>query len=496
MRKSKIFISMMLIAVTTIGMTTGCGRKTASTEGYVQVYETTGTKSKLMSRESDLTFADVDEASVNTIISVDETQIKQEVEGFGGALTHSAAYVLSNMKEEDRKEVLETLYGAEKGAAFNMIRVPVGASDYTTYIDGKMQYFSLDDMPEGQTDEKLEHFTIKYDKQELIPMLKEILEINPDAEIVAASWSAPAWMKESKVLNRGSLSQDCEELYAEYLVKYVQSYKEEGINIKYLSVQNEPMVDNMRYPVMAMDEFQMARVIKYTGEKLEKAGLDTRLLAYDHNYDSTINTTVDDYAEAILGDKDAAKYVAGMALHGYGTFQSADDFGQGFQVYNEKYDTKTFLTEIAEGTWSADFASNLSYSLENMMLTPLNYGSESTIYWNLALYDDGTPAMTTNDCLGVVNVSKEDGSISKNSAYYSMAHISKYIHTEEGNAKVIACESDNPEMLASAFLRADGHVVTVVTNLSDKYANSVDIHYDEKCFTYEIQPQSVVTFVW
>ena len=192
MRKSKIFISMMLITVMTIGMTTGCGRKTASTEGYIQVYETTGTKSKLMSRESDLTFADVDDTSVNTIISVDETQIKQEVEGFGGALTHSAAYVLSNMKEEDRREVLETLYGAENGAAFNLVRVPIGASDYTTYIDGEMQYFSLDDMPEGQTDENLEHFTIKYDKQELIPMLKEILKINPDAEIIAASWSAPA----------------------------------------------------------------------------------------------------------------------------------------------------------------------------------------------------------------------------------------------------------------------------------------------------------------
>lgn len=496
MKKTKVFISVMLIISMMFVTATGCGRKTASTEGYVQVYETTGTKSKLMSRESDLTFTDVDEASVNTIISVDETQVKQEVEGFGGALTHSAAYVLSNMDEKDRKDVLETLYSTENGAAFNMVRVPIGASDYTTYIDGEMQYFSLDDMPEGETDENLEHFTIEYDQQELIPMLKEILEINPDVEIVAASWSAPAWMKESKVLNRGSLSQDYEEVYADYLVKYVQSYKDEGIDITYLSVQNEPLVDNMRYPVMTMDEYQMARVIKYAGERLEDAGLETKLLAYDHNYDSTVNTTVDDYAEAILGDKDVAKYVAGMALHGYGTFESADDFGQGFQVYNEQYDTKTFLTEIAEGTWSVDFASNLSYSLENMILTPLNYGSASTIYWNIVLYDDGTPAMTTNDCLGVVNVSKDDDSVSKNSAYYSMAHVSKYIQTEEGKANVIACESDNPEMLASAFLRADGHVVTVVTNLSDKYANSVDVHYDEKSFTYEIQPQSVVTFVW
>lgn len=496
MRKSKLLISMALILSMTVSMTTGCAQKTASTEGYVQVYETTGTKSKLMSRESDLTFSDIDDASVNTIISVDETDVKQEIEGFGGALTHSAAYVLSQMSDEDRKSVLENLYSTEKGAAFHMVRVPIGSSDYTTYIDGEMQYFTLDDMPDGETDEKLENFTIKYDEQELIPVLKEILEINPNVTIVAASWSAPAWMKESKVLNRGALAQEYEEVYADYIVKYVEAYKKHGIDIKYISVQNEPLVDNHNYPVMPMDEFQMARVIKYTGERLEDKGFETKLLAYDHNYDSSICTTVDDYAEEILGNKDVAQYVEGIALHGYGTFQAADEFAEGFSVYNEKYDTKSFMTEIAEGTWSMDFASNLSYSLENMILTPMNFGSAATIYWNLALYDDGTPAKTTNDCLGVVNVSKDDNSVSKNSAYYAMAHISKYIYTEEGNAKVIGCESDNPEMLASAFLRADGHVVTVVTNLSDKYANSIDLHYDEKSFTYEIQPQSVVTFVW
>lgn len=495
MRKIKKITAVTLATVLSITMFVGCGRKTASNEGYVQVYETTGTKSKLMSRESDLTFDKIDESSVNAKITINEEEVKQEIEGFGGALTHSAAYVLSNMEAADRKDVLESLYGKD-GAAFSVVRIPIASSDYTTYIDGEMQYFTYDDMPEGETDEKLEHFDIKYDKQELIPVIKEILEINPDVTIISAPWSAPAWMKESKVLNRGSLAQDYEANYADYLVKYLEAYKKEGIDIKYMSVQNEPLVDNMHYPCMPMDEYQMARVTKLVGERLEKADLETKILAYDHNYDSTVNSTVDDYAENILGDEEAARYVGGMALHGYGTFEAADDFGVGFQVYNEKYDTRTFLTEIAEGTWSRDFASNISYSLEKMILTPMNYGSAATVYWNLALYEDGTPAKTTNDCLGVVNIMKEDNSVSKNSAYYAMAHVSKYIYTEEGKANAIACESDNPEILASAFLRADGHVVCVVTNLSDKYENSVDVTYDEKDFTYTIQPQSVVTFVW
>lgn len=495
MKRTNRIMAMTLVLALSIIVLSGCGQKTASTEGYVQVYETTGTKSKLMSRESDLTFDEMDESSVNTKITINEEEVKQEIEGFGGALIHSAAYVLSQMEEADRKEVLESLYGKD-GAAFSVVRVPIGSSDYTTYIDGELTYFTYDDMPEGETDENLDNFSIEYDRQELIPVLKEIIEINPDVTIISASWSAPAWMKESKVLNRGSLSQEYESAYADYLVKYVEAYKKEGIDIKYLSVQNEPMVDNMSYPCMPMDEYQMARVIQLTGERLEEADLETQLLAYDHNYDSTISSTVDDYAESIFGDKDVAQYVGGMALHGYGTFESADDFGVGFQVYNEAYDTKTFLTEIAEGTWSRDFASNISYSLEKMILTPINYGSTSTVYWNLALYEDGTPAKTTNDCLGVVNITKEDNSVSKNSAYYAMAHVSKYIYTDEGKANAIACESDNPEILASAFLRADGHVVCVVTNLSDKYENSVDVTYDEKDFTYTIQPQSVVTFIW
>lgn len=495
MRITKKITAIMLVSVLSVTIFGGCGRKTASNKGYVQVYETTGTKSKLMSRESDITFDEVDDASVNAKITIDEEDVKQEIEGFGGALTHSAAYVLSQMEQSERKEVLEALYGKE-GAAFSIVRVPIGASDYTTYIDGELQYFTYDDLPEGETDEKLEHFNIDYDKLELIPVLKEILEINPDVTVISATWSAPAWMKESKVLNRGNLAQDYESCYADYLVKYVEAYKNEGIDIKYMSVENEPLVDNMRYPCMPMDEYQMARVIKLTGEKLEDAGLETKILAYDHNYDSTVNSTVDDYAENILGDKEVAQYVEGMALHGYGTFDAADDFGVGFQVYNEKYDTRTFLTEIAEGIWSRDFASNISYSLEKMILTPMNYGSTSAIYWNLALYEDGTPAKSTNDCLGIVNIMKEDHSVSKNSAYYAMAHVSKYIYTDQGKANAIGCESDSPEILASAFLRADGHVVCVTTNLSDKYENSVDITYDGKDFTYTIQPQSVVTFVW
>ncbi len=494
MRKFKTIISMVLI-LSIVTLTTGCVPKTASTKGFVQVYETTGTKSKLLARESDITFSDIDDASVNTVIAVNEKDIRQEVEGFGGALTHSSAYVLSQLPDDERKDVLESLYG-DDGASFDIVRIPIGSSDYTTYIDGEMQYFTLCDTPDNQPDEKLENFSIEYDKMELIPVLKEILSINPDVKIIAASWSAPAWMKDSNHLNRGSLLEEYEELYGTYLTKYLKSYKEEGIEIDYLSVQNEPLLGNHNYPVMGMDEYQQARIIKSAGKQFEKAGFDTKFFIYDHNYDATISTTVDDYIAAIMTDKEAKKYVEAVALHGYGTFEAAEDFGLGFQVYNEKYKIKSFLTEIAEGIWSADFARNMSYSLESMIMTPLNLGSSGTSYWNLALYQDGTPAMTTNDCLGVINVSKEDGSISKNSAFYAMAHVSKFIDNDEGGAKVIGCESDNPEVLASAFLRADGHIVTVVTNLSDKYATEVDVHYDEKSFTYEIQPQSVVSFVW
>lgn len=499
MRKGEKIILTTLIITMFVSMTFGCSliTKTAGTEGYVQVYETTGTKSKLMYRNNDITFEDADRSSVNTKISVDESDVKQEVEGFGAAMTHSSAYVLMHMNAEDRHDLLESLYGTgDNGAAFSMVRVPIGSSDYTTYVDGEMTYFTLDDMPAGETDEKLEHFNIDIDKKELIPVLKEILEINPNVAIVAAPWSAPVWMKESANLFRGSLDEHYEETYAEYLAKYVESYKNEGINIKYMSVQNEPMVDNMRYPVMSMNEHQMASVIGFLGEKLEEKDLDTKILAYDHNYDSMVSTLVDDYAKAVFEDDKASKYAVGIALHGYGTFNMASEFAEGFRVYNEKYGIKSFLTEIAEGTWSMDFASNLSYSLEKMVLSPLNYGSSGTMYWNIALYPDGTPAKTTNDCLGVVNVSKDTGDISKNSAFYSMAHVSKYIYSSEGYANLIGCKSDNPEVIASAFLRADGHVVTVVTNMSDKFANTVDINYDEKSFTYEIQPQSVVTFVW
>lgn len=487
----KKFFAISLIAAMTASITS-CGNKNS----FVQVYETTGTKSKLMERQTDLTFNNVDENSVNAKITIDDKDKRQSVQGFGAAITHASADVLLGLSEEERDEILNVLFSADKGAGYDFIRIPIGSSDYVGKIDGVQKHFTYDDMPEGQTDEKLENFKIDPDKKTIIPIIKKIKEINPDLKIVASPWSAPAWMKTSGHLFRGSLIEEYEDVYAEYLSKYLKAYKEEGIDISYITLENEPLLDNRDYPVMQMDEYQEARVVKALGKKLKGNIKDTQILIYDFNYSSSRSADVaEGYIKTILSDKDAAKHVGGVAFHGYEN-EGLEDFAPGFDFVNG-LDKMSLITEIAEGKWSMDFAGNLSYSAANMVIGPLNHYCSGTIYWNSVLNDDGTPVLGGGEnSLGIVSVSK-DKNYTLSGAYYSMTHLSKFLESTDGDDSIVlGTQSESPNIIATTIKQKNGKIVTAMVNISDKFPETIDVVYKDSSITYTIQPQSIVSFVW
>ena len=215
-------------------------------------------------------------------------------------------------------------------------------------------------------------------------------------------------MKTTGSLYSGSLADGNEDVYADYLVAYVKAYHEHGIDIDYLTIENEPVLDNRKYPVMEMGEYQELSVIQRLGPKLEAAGFGSvKVLAYDFNYSDAYASTATSFIDTILGDPEASKYTAGVAFHAYDS-DGIDTFGQGFQYVHDSYpDKKSLVTEITEGTWSRDFASNLSYALTNVVLGPLGYSSTGALYWNAALYDDGTPYLGgAGNSLGVISVAR------------------------------------------------------------------------------------------
>ncbi|MFT4123651.1 MAG: glycoside hydrolase family 30 beta sandwich domain-containing protein [Microbacteriaceae bacterium] len=489
------------VAVTSLGLALGAlllAGCTASAPDYVEVYTTTGTKSALLARQTDLPVSS-EPGDGDVDVTVDRDQQLQQIDGFGAAMTHSSATVLMAQSAEIRQQILEQLFSPTEGAGFSMLRVPIGTSDYAGLVDGVAEHYTLDDMPEGETDPGLEHFSIANDEAALIPALQQALAVNPELSIIASPWSAPAWMKTTESLYSGSLIEGDEDVYADYLVRFVEEYHEQGIDIDYLTIANEPLLASRSYPVMEMGEYQELAVIQALGPKLEAAGFgDVGVLAYDFNFGDSTSSIATSYIDTILGDADAAQYTAGVAFHGYET-EGIDVFGQGFQYVADNYpDKKALVTEIAEGTWSRDFASNLSYALANIVLGPLNYSSTGALYWNAVLYDDGTPDLGgAGTSLGVISVSEDGGGYSKSSAYYAMAQISRFLGTEDGGrARLVYSESSSPEVYAAAIQRPDGRLAIVVVNTSASFADSVNVVVGDSSFTTDIPAQSVSTFLY
>lgn len=444
----------------------------------VEVYETTGNKSKLLQRQSDLVFDE--DIYGNTLVTINDEETYQEITGFGAAMTHAAAYNIENSIHRD--DIIKDFFSPSEGAGFNVVRIPIGATDYAP------SHFTLNDS--DSPDETLSKFNLDTDEETIIPVLQSALTYNPDIEFVAAPWSAPAWMKTTNSLYSGSLKEEYETVYANYLLKFVLSYQAEGIDISYLSIQNEPYHSIANYPNMFMDYDQSIRIINILGPMLEKNDLDTQIIAWDHNADGY------DYGLEVLRDEQAYAYVSGVAFHGY--YGNGYDLSYAFQqVYSEFPEKEIYFTEMTAGDWSVDFASNISYALQHNILPTMNNNGSFALYWNLILDEDNQPYMGgAGNSNGLMTLLNDDSTYVKNAEYYALSHLSQFLELDQGIAKRIATESSNDMIMVSAFERHDGKKVVILLNTSDLLDEEVEISYDGMQIVYTLEPQSVVTLVW
>ena len=521
-RLAAVFVSAAML--TSVAAVSACSKGVSySYPDKVSVYETTGTKASLLGRKSSISFSSFGEEDYTrqTIyVSTDKTY--QEYAGYGASMTHASAYLLMRADEETREDVLKDLFSRE-GANFSVVRIPVGASDY---IPGD-KYFTCDDLPEGQTDEALEHFNLDND-EDLIAVLKRVKEINPDVSFMASPWSAPAWMKQNEsLLGGGSLKESMYEVYADYLVKFVSEYAAQGLEISLLTLVNEPGVGALSYPTMDMIAPEASLITKYTGEKLAAQGFETEIVSWDFNYGSSSAAYADTYFEAIYEDdaKTSGKYSGTVGFHCYdgdGYFNSETLYGlkNGIEKVSKDYNKASLITEITESAASKDFASNLSYSCKNVAVNPCAVqtdaddnawnGCGGALYWNFVLDSDGGPTPAShggNACYGVISLDevKRQGQTTykytKSSAYYAMAHVSKFLYEVDGvpcralKAVVANGIQGLSDICVMSYYRNDGAIVVVVCNTNDQSGSAIDVVIGNKKISYNMVPQSVVTFV-
>jgi glucosylceramidase len=292
-------------------------------------------------------------------------------------------------------------------------------------------------------------------------------------------------MKTNGSMKGGKLKTDAYDSYAQYFVKYIKAFKNEGITIDAVTPQNEPLYSTASYPCMDMPSTDQLNFIKNSlGPAFQSAGVDTKIIAYDHNWDVT------DYAISIVNDAGAAQFVAGSAFHAYAGNVSAMSV-----VHNANPDKGLYFTEISGGGWATDFSDNLQWQMANIFIGTTKNWSKNALLWNLALDENSGP--TNNgcaDCRGVVTINSTSGAVTKNVEYYAIGHFSKFVrpgaHRVSSTAFAGGTQLDNV-----AFLNTDGSKVLIVSNNGTNQQTFI-AKLGERQFSYTIPAKSVVSMVW
>lgn len=438
----------------------------------VAVWMTTGNQSALLQKQSVvLSFGTTANAFQN--IDVDSTQQFQSIDGFGYTLTGGSAYVINRMNAADKTNLLKELFSNEDNAiGISYLRLSIGASDLSASV------FSYDDMPAGQTDVNLDHFSLNPDKADLIPLLKEIVAINPSIKFLATPWSPPVWMKDNGSSIGGSLKPAYYSVYAQYFVKYIQQMKAEGITIDAITPQNEPLHPGNN-PSLYMTAAQQADFIKnHLGPAFQAANISTKIIVYDHNCDRP------DYPLAILDDAAAKPFVHGSAFHLY-----AGNITALTQVHNAHPDKHVYFTEQYTAS-NGSFDGDLKWHLKNVIIGAMRNWSKTALEWNLAndaSFGPHTQGGCTT-CKGALTIS---GSVTHNVAYYIVAHASKFVPT--GSIRIGSNITGNLQNVA--FLTPAGKKVLIVLNDGNS-AETFNIRFKGKWVTHGLSAGAVGTYVW
>ena len=409
---------------------------------HITPYVTRGDKLKLLTEDPGFQTDFENRTSLHKL-TVDLTTRYQTMDGFGAAMTESSAYLMSNLSPIEREVLMHDLFSKE-GIGISFVRIPMGASDFA------LSNYSYNDIPTDQMDLDMEHFTLARDEQYVIPMLQLAKEKNPHLLLMGSPWSAPAWMKTTKTMNGGSLMDIYHDAYALYFVRFIQGYGQRGLPIYAITPQNEPLHQTTNYPTMYMTATQQIQFINALGQAFESHEIDTLIIAYDHNWDQP------SYPNTILGNPLSRDYTAGSAFHCY-----AGSVTQQLTTKRIYPDKDIWFTECSGGRWATNFSSNISWNMENVFIGSINAFSKSVLLWNLALDEqDGPTNGGCSNCRGVVTI-HPDGTYTRNEEYYMIGHFSKFVNR---GAVRVETESNNQNLLITAFENTDGQIVVVVHN--------------------------------
>ena len=465
----------------------------------VDVYETSATGNK----RSKIT----DFPSGNEAISIQlfPDQKHQIITGFGGSFTEASASLLNQLSKKNRDLILNAYFGSD-GAKYSLTRTHINSCDFSL---GNYSY-----TPEK--DAALKSFSIHEDADDIIPMIKEAMAISEDGfKIIASPWTAPPWMKDNNNWVGGKLLPEYYDTWALFFSKYITAYKNEGIDIWGVTVENEPLGNGNNWESMHFTAEEMVDFVKnHLGPKLESEDQDIKILAYDQNRGHEL----EEWAEIIYKDEESSKYFDGFAIHWYAS--TFDWFPESLNFTHDLAPEKHLIQSEAcvdsevphwkddawywskEATdWGWDWAPEQDkhlhpkyvpvYRYARDIIGCLNNHVDGWIDWNMVLDKQGGPNWFKNWCLAPVIVDPEKDEVYFTPLYYTMAHFSKYIRP---GAVRIGFENPDPSLMMTAAKNPDGSIAVILLNMNPE-AESVMLSLGERTVNIQISAQAIQTIV-
>ncbi|MBM6399291.1 discoidin domain-containing protein [Phycicoccus sonneratiae] len=508
MRHATAVVGVAAVAATLIVSSTAAadpaprGHRPPDRELRARVVVTTPDRGELLHERAPATFGRAPSEAPTVV--VDPTQRFQPMDGFGASITDSSADVLYRLDPAARDQAMRSLFDPRSGIGVSFLRQPVGSSDFTAADE----HWTFDDVPPGETDFGLRHFSIARDERQVLPLLRRAKQLNPRLTVLATPWSPPAWMKTGDSLVGGRLKDDPRvyDAYARYLVKFVQAYARAGVPVDYLTVQNEPQNRAPKeYPGTDLPVRQEVKVIEALGPMLRKASPRTKILAYDHNW----STHPDDVATTPPGEdpetdypyevlrSTAARWVAGTAYHCYSGDPSAQS------ALHDAFPQKgIWFTECSGSHGPTDtdeqvFRGTLTWHARNIIIGTTRNWARSAVNWNIALDEHGGPHLGGCDtCTGLLTL-MDDGTVRKDAEYYTIGHAAKFVRP--GAVRIASTSFGttgwNGQVMDVAFRNPDGTIALVAHNENDD-PRTVAVRYGDRTFEYTLPGGALATFTW
>lgn len=468
----------------------------------VAVYQTTPDLLEALSPLATLHFAKAAPADSGPVITVDEKQRFQEMDGFGASLTDSAAWLIAKkLPPAQADATLKLLFARKEGIALSFLRQPVGSSDLA------VTFYSYDDLcPQsakacttqaGKSDPSLQHYSLAHDQEYILPLLKRAIAINPALHIMITPWSAPGWMKTSGSMlgtapgtkDPAKLREEFYPAFASYLVKTVQGYQAAGVPIYALTVQNEPLYAPPDYSGMKMEAAEQTVFLgQHLGPALAAAHLKPKVMVYDHNWDRP------DFPETVLNDPKAASVVAGTAWHHYAGDLTVMSRNQ------ERYPGKDqWVTESSGGTWQKGLHGKgnvLAEEAAELIAVTRNW-SRSYILWALATDQNRGPIVGgCATCRGLVTLDLTNPQrplVKPEVDYYVLGQASKFL--DPGAVRIASDEPAGTELKDVAFRNPNGSILLYVLNGGD-FSQMVRIGFHGKNISTTLPAGAVASFLW